>query len=63
VTEDAVVAAAAERGVGVYGLAPYRLSPGRPGLLFGYGNLSEAAITEGVGLLADALSAVTRMTN
>ena len=53
VSEDAVVAAAAARGLGVYGVGPYRMSPGRPGLVFGYGNLSESAIRQGVDLLAD----------
>jgi GntR family transcriptional regulator/MocR family aminotransferase len=52
VSEDAVVAAAAARGLGVYGVGPYRMSPGRPGLVFGYGNLSESAIRQGVDLLA-----------
>jgi GntR family transcriptional regulator/MocR family aminotransferase len=57
--EAAVVAAAAERGLGVYGLSPYWLAgTGRAGLLFGYGNLSEATIAEGVDLLADAIAAI-----
>jgi GntR family transcriptional regulator/MocR family aminotransferase len=54
--ESAVVAAAASRGLGVYGLAPYRLSSGRPGLLFGYGALGERAIVEGITLLADTIT-------
>jgi len=54
--EDAVVAAAAERGVGVYGIAPYRLAPGPPGLLFGYAALSERDIVSGIGILADVLA-------
>ena len=54
--EAAVVAGAADRGVGVESLAPYRISDhGRPGLLFGYAALSERAIAEGVRLLADAV--------
>jgi len=46
VSEAAVVSAAAARGLGVYGVGPYRMSPGRPGLVFGYGNLSESAIRQ-----------------
>ena len=50
--------AAAERGVGAYGLGPYRLEhPGRPGLLFGYGNLDERSIEEGIRLLSSAVRA------
>jgi GntR family transcriptional regulator/MocR family aminotransferase len=57
--EAAVVAAAAQRSLGVYGVAPYRIAcTGRGGLLFGYGNLSEQAIREGVSLLRAAVSAV-----
>jgi GntR family transcriptional regulator/MocR family aminotransferase len=54
--EADVVQAALARGVGVYGVGPYRLSPGRGGLLFGYASLNERAIAEGVGLLADAVA-------
>jgi GntR family transcriptional regulator/MocR family aminotransferase len=54
--EAAVVRAAAMRGVGVYGVAPYRIAGGgRPGLLFGYGNLSEQALVEGIDILAAAI--------
>lgn len=56
-TEEAVVAAALRRGVGVYGVAPYRLAARGPaGLIFGYASLSERAIAEGVALLADAVA-------
>ena len=56
--EAAVVAAAARRGVAVYGLAPYRISrAGRPGLIFGYATLEEPVIAEGVQILAEALLA------
>jgi len=59
VDESAVVRAAAERGVGVQGLALHRFSPGGPpGLLLGYGKLAEPAIEQGVRLLAEALAAV-----
>ena len=54
--EDAVVTAAAERGLGVYGIAPYRLTPGPPGLLFGYAALSERDIVAGIAVLADVLA-------
>jgi GntR family transcriptional regulator / MocR family aminotransferase len=55
--EAAVVAAAARSGLGVYGVRPYRLSGAGPaGLVFGYGNLSEPAITEGIDLLAAAIA-------
>jgi GntR family transcriptional regulator/MocR family aminotransferase len=56
--EAELVAAAADRGVAVHGLAPYRLStPGRPGLVFGYATLEEPAIRRGVALLAGAATA------
>ena len=55
--EAAVVAAAAERGVAVEGLARYRLSGrGRPGLIFGYAALPERAITHGIRLLAETMA-------
>lgn len=55
--EEAVVAAAAERGVGVAGLRPYRLATTGPdGLIFGYSSLGERAIVEGVALLAEAVA-------
>jgi GntR family transcriptional regulator/MocR family aminotransferase len=53
IDEAAFVARAAERGVGVYSLAPYRLSTGiEPGLIFGYSGVSEVAIERGIGRLA-----------
>ena len=54
--EAAVVTAALNRGLGVYGLEPYRLSPGRTGLLFGYGSLNERSIIQGVALLTETLA-------
>jgi GntR family transcriptional regulator/MocR family aminotransferase len=53
--EEAFVSEAAERGVGVYSLAPYRLS-GRvePGLIFGYSGVTEAAIERGIRKLAES---------
>jgi GntR family transcriptional regulator / MocR family aminotransferase len=56
--EHALVTAAAARGVGVEGLALHRFRPGGyPGLLLGYGNLSEPAIEQGVRLLGKAYDA------
>jgi GntR family transcriptional regulator/MocR family aminotransferase len=49
-SEEALIAAAAGRGVGVEGLAGGPSGPA--GLVLGYGNLSEVAITEGVRRLA-----------
>jgi GntR family transcriptional regulator / MocR family aminotransferase len=60
VSEAAVESAALARGVAVFGVGRYRIDPvGEPGLLFGYGSLSERAIEEGVVLLASALAAVS----
>jgi len=54
--ETTVVNAAARRGLGVYGVAPYRISsPGRGGLIFGYATLNERVIAEGIGMLADVV--------
>ena len=53
--EREVIESAAARGLGVYGVGTYQMAPGPPGLLFGYSSLSEAAIQEGVGLLASVL--------
>jgi GntR family transcriptional regulator / MocR family aminotransferase len=54
--EAAVVEAAAPRGVGVYGVAPYRIdSQGPGGLIFGYATLDERLIEEGVEILAEVV--------
>ncbi len=55
--ERAVVAAAAERGVGVEALGEMYAAgaPERPGLVLGYAPLSEHAITEGIARLAEAV--------
>ena len=56
IAERTVIAAAAARGVGVYGIAPYFLRrPARPGILLGYARMQEAAIREGIGRLAEVL--------
>jgi len=55
--EATVVEAAARRGVGVYGVARYRIGSDAPGgLIFGYATLNERLIAEGVGILADAVA-------
>jgi GntR family transcriptional regulator/MocR family aminotransferase len=57
--EAAVVSAATAHGVGVAGLAPYRINPSRDGgLIFGYSNLAEPAIRRGVKLLAQAVASL-----
>jgi GntR family transcriptional regulator/MocR family aminotransferase len=58
-TEDAVRAAASERGLGVYGLAQYWVAGSGPaGLVFGYGSLTQKEVVEGIELLADAVAAI-----
>jgi GntR family transcriptional regulator / MocR family aminotransferase len=55
--EATLVAAAARRGVALYGLTPYRVShAGRPGLIFGYATLDERTIGEGVAVLAEVVA-------
>ncbi len=57
--EAMVVEAAANERVAVAPVSPYRLSPSsRGGLIFGYSNLDERAIAEGVRRLARAVSTV-----
>jgi GntR family transcriptional regulator/MocR family aminotransferase len=55
-TEEAVVGAAREASIGLYGLAPFYLRvKARPGLIFGYGNIAvehiDAALTKLAGIL------------
>jgi GntR family transcriptional regulator/MocR family aminotransferase len=54
--ETAVIQAAAAAGVQLAGVSPYRLSRGREGLIFGYSNLSERAIADGIGRVARAIA-------
>jgi GntR family transcriptional regulator/MocR family aminotransferase len=55
--EATVIAAAAREGVAVAGVSPYRLSPARRGgLVFGYSNLEERQIADGVERLARAIA-------
>jgi GntR family transcriptional regulator/MocR family aminotransferase len=58
--EEAVLRAAAERGVGLDGLSWHRIGDGPPGLLLGYANLSEQAIAQGVLRIAEAVGWVGR---
>jgi len=56
-----VIAAAAREGVAVAGVSPYRLSPApRGGLIFGYSNLEERQIADGVERMARAVAAIRR---
>ena len=56
VTEEALISAAAARGVGVYGIAAYFLRrPSRPGIMLGYARMSEEEIREGIGRLAEVM--------
>lgn len=57
--ETTVVAEAALEGVAVAGVSPFRLSPApRGGLIFGYSDLDERAIDDGIIRLARAISTV-----
>ena len=55
--EQAVVAAARERLVGLYGMSGYRAvrTAGPPQLVLGFGNVSERAIEPGIAAVADLL--------
>lgn len=55
--ETTVVDGAARRGLGVHGLAPYRISgEGDGGLIFGYATLKEHTITEGIDILTAVIN-------
>lgn len=57
VEEAGLLSASARRGVGFEGLSLHRFAHrGSPGVLLGYGNLSEPAIDQGVRLLAQAFA-------
>jgi GntR family transcriptional regulator / MocR family aminotransferase len=59
--EAAVIAAAAREGVAVVGVTEYRLSPAaRGGLIFGYSDLNEQAIEDGVARMGRAVAGLTR---
>lgn len=57
--EAAVVAACRARGVGVYGIDRYRITPtgpdAAPALVLGFGNTDERAVKRGIGAIADLL--------
>jgi len=55
--EAAVVAAARERRVGLFGMGRYRSNPAGhpPQLVFGFGNTGQRAIREGIAAVADLL--------
>jgi len=55
--EDAVVAAALDRSVGLYGMRPYRAfgGDGPPQLVLGFGLTGERAIEAGIAAVADLL--------
>jgi GntR family transcriptional regulator/MocR family aminotransferase len=56
VSEDAAIAQAASRGVGVYGISPFFLTaPPQPGLVLGYSRMNEKEIREGIRLLGETL--------
>ena len=57
--EDAVVAQALRRSVGLYGMAPFRAArvPAPPQLVLGFGLTGERAIEAGIAAVADLLSA------
>ncbi len=59
VDEPALLKAAAAHGVGMEGLSLHRFTPGgSPGVLLGFGNLSEPAIAQGVRLLGEAYAEI-----
>jgi GntR family transcriptional regulator/MocR family aminotransferase len=54
ISEDAVIAKAASRGVGIYGISRFYLKqPSRPGLMLGYSTVTESEIEKGVKLLSE----------
>lgn len=56
VSEGAVIARAASRGVGIYGISHCFLTrPSRTGLMLGYSRMNEKEIREGIRLLSETL--------
>jgi GntR family transcriptional regulator/MocR family aminotransferase len=56
--EQAVVTAARQRSVGLYGMGPLRAVPAAaapPQLVLGFGNVSERAVESGIAAIADLL--------
>ena len=60
--ETAIIAAAEARGIAVGGLTPRRVAPGRGGLIFGYGAISEVAIEGAIRTLAQVVAGVRART-
>ena len=62
VDERALVAAAADRGVGLEGMSNFRVSGSAapPQLVLGFGNVAEQAIEPGIAAVADLLTGVLR---
>jgi GntR family transcriptional regulator / MocR family aminotransferase len=58
IDEQHVVAAAARRGVGLYGMSAFRLDGATrpPQLVLGFGNLGDRAVAEGIATVADLLT-------
>ena len=56
VSEEAAICRAASRGVGVYGISQFFLTPpSRTGLMLGYSRMNEKEIREGMRLLGETL--------
>jgi GntR family transcriptional regulator/MocR family aminotransferase len=56
VSEESIVAKAASRGVGIYGISRYYLKrPWRTGLMLGYSRMRESEIREGIRRLNEIL--------
>lgn len=56
VSGEDIIAQAAKRGVGIYGMSHcYLKRPSRPGFMLGYARLNEREIREGIRLLAEIL--------
>jgi GntR family transcriptional regulator/MocR family aminotransferase len=56
VSEDAAISQAASRGVGVYGISQFFLTPPpRTGLMLGYSRMNEKEIREGIRRLGETL--------
>jgi GntR family transcriptional regulator/MocR family aminotransferase len=61
VTEEALVSAAREASIGLYGLAPFHLeAKPQPGLMFGYGNIAVEHIDAALTTLARILPRLAR---
>ena len=58
VDEPRVVAEAARRGVGLYGMSGFRVDGATtpPQLVLGFGNLGDRAVAEGIATVADLLA-------